>query len=1067
MSSHLQTRPRPANAPTPERRFGWVRQFSRPLVFLIITLALVGVYEAFQLPVSVFPQTDFPGIIIGVDNGVMPIDQMMVTITRPLEEAVNVVPGLERVQSITSRGSAEIDLFFDWNVNMVTTLQLVHAAMSEVQGQLPPAAQVTARRLTFASFPILGYSLTSNRMSQADLWSLATYSLKPRLNRLSGVSTVVVQGGEKPEFQITPDSAKLFAAGVTVTDILNAVQNTNLVDSPGLIERGHQLFLTLINGQVADPAEIGNIVVKDTAAGVPVRVADVATVHPSVEPRYTIVMANGKPAVLLSINRQPLSNTLAVANEIHAEVASMQRTLPPGVRLEPYYDQSNTVSASINSVRDAILLGLLLASIVMVLFLRDWGTSLVAGLVIPATLLITFVVMGLLHQSFNMMSLGGLAAAVGLVIDDAIVMVETIVLHRDAGKGRAGAIRAALGEISKPLVFSTITPIVVFVPLISITGVTGVFFRALAITVGVALITSLALALTWTPILSQYFLGEAPGTRHQLPPNFDELGPVEKVLATEEASLSGFFLKIVNFYERWLRRALAKPLWLVGFSLLLIAGSWICYNALGSGLLPTMDEGEIILDYVMPPGTSLQETNRVLLGVEKILLSIPEVQSTSRRTGLQLGLAAVTEANTGDFSVLLKQHRQRNVQQIMAEVRARVGASYPQLDVDVHQVLEDMIGDLTNAPQPVVIRLFNPDGSLLTHWTPIVADAISKVHGVVDVANDVDDAASGPGLVYHVDPVTAAHAGFTAQEVATDIDALLGGAVSSVPVIAHDRAYTLRVRFPAANRSSLDELQNTVLVSASGHSATLGSLATLQVLPSQTEILRANLQRDMTVSARFEGVDMGHGMAAVQKAVAAVHLPPSIRVVYGGTYATQQKSFADLIFVLVLAVVLVFIVLLFEFLDFAAPAAILASALLSTSGVFLALLITGTDFNIASFMGLIMVVGIVAKNGILLLDADQNFHGLGLSPLEAMVQAGRRRLRPIAMTALAAVAGMLPLAFGIGAGAQMLQPLAIAVIGGILISMVLSLLITPAVYYYLRPRREAEAEAEPNPMLAV
>ncbi|HEY8054388.1 MAG TPA: efflux RND transporter permease subunit [Terriglobales bacterium] len=1026
----------------------WIEPLARPLVFLIITLALVGGYLAFTLPISVFPQTDFPRIVVGVDNGVMPIDQMMVTITRPLEEAVNSVPGLQKVTSITSRGSAEIDLYFNWQVNMVTTLQLVNAALAQVQGQLPPTATIESHRLTFASFPILGYSLTSNTVPQTALWTMATYDLKPQLNRLDGVATVLVQGGQEPEFQITPDSARLQAAGITVQDLLDAVQRTNLVQSPGLLEQNHQLYLALVNGQVTDPAQIAAVVVKTTAAGTPVRIGDVATVAPSVKPVYTLVNADGKPAVLLSINRQPLSNTLAVANEVHAKIVALQKTLPPGVRLEPYYDQSTLVSQSIHSVRDAILLGLILASIVMVLFLRDWGSSLVAGLVIPVTILITFIIMSVLGQSFNLMSLGGLAAAVGLVIDDAIVVVENIVLHRDAGKDRMAAIHAALGEITKPLVGSTITPIVVFLPLISITGVTGVFFRALAITVAVALLTSLALALTWTPVLSRTFL--AAHKHRPLPANYDDLSPAERVLAAEEASLTGFFRRVVGWYEKWMRRALARPLWLAAFSLLLIAAAWFCYRALGTDLLPEMDEGGFVLDYVMPPGSSLTETNRVLDGIEGILRGIPEVESTSRRTGMQLGLATVTEANTGDISVLLKQDRSRGIDDVIADARARITHAYPQLDIDFTQVLQDMIGDLTNAPQPVVIKLFNPDGDLLNDWAPKVADAIGKVPGVVDVLNGVDDASSGPAVVFHVNQAAASHAGFTAAEVATDAAALLQGATSELPVVAHDRAYTLRVRFPAADRFTLDALRNTVLVSASGHTATLGELAEVATLPSQTEILRENLQRRVEVSARLEGVDLGTGIAGVQHAVAQLHLPSGIRVEYGGGFEEQQKSFADLARVLVLAVVLVFLVLLFEFRDFSAPLAILASALLSTAGVFFALLITHTTFNVASFMGLIMVIGIVAKNGILLLDAEQQFRALGLDPLEAMVQAGRRRLRPIVMTALAAVAGMLPLAFALGAGSQMLQPLAIAVIGGILISMVLSLLITPAVDYHLR-----------------
>src|SRR5215472_4931205 len=458
----------------------WFLRHAKPLVFLILTLAALGGYLAFTIPVSVFPTTNFPRILIAAENGVAPINQMQVTVTRPIEEAMNSVPGLERVRSTTSRGSAEIDLFFNWNVDMFQTLQYVNAAISRVQPELPPTATVVPNRMTFASFPIIGYSLTSDTVQQTQLWEMATYELKPRLNRLKGVASVLVQGGQEPEFDIQPDPAKLLTAGVTITDILDAMKRTNMIDSPGLFERNHQLVLGLINGQVRTPQEIAAVAIKTTPAGIPVRVGDVAHVVPGVKPVYTIITANGKPAVLLNINRQPDSNTMEVADEVHAELDQIRQSLPPGISIQPFYDQSIIVSQSIKSVRDAILLGLVLASIILVVFLHDWGTSLVAGLVIPVTILVTFVALKLLGQTFNLMTLGGLAAAVGLVIDDAIVVVENIVLHRDAGQGRLQAIRSALGEITVPLIGSTITPVVVFLPLISIAGVTGTFFRSLA-----------------------------------------------------------------------------------------------------------------------------------------------------------------------------------------------------------------------------------------------------------------------------------------------------------------------------------------------------------------------------------------------------------------------------------------------------------------------------------------------------------------------------------------------------------------------------------------------------------
>jgi CzcA family heavy metal efflux pump len=1030
----------------------WFARHSRSVIFLILTLAALGVYLAFTIPISVFPETYFPRILIAVDNGVMPIDQMMVTVTRPIEEAVNSVPGLHQVRSITSRGSAEVDLFFNWNVDMFQTLQYVNSALSRVQTELPPSAKIVANRMTFASFPIMGYSLASNTIPSTQLWEMATYEIKPRLNRLDGVSAVVVQGGREPEFHIVPDPTKLLAAGVTVTDILDAMRRTNLIDSPGLIEQNHQLVLGLINGQMRDSRQIANTVIKTTPAGIPVRVGDIAIVQSDVKPVYTMVTANGKPAILLNINRQPDSNTVQVANEVHAEIDRIRNALPASVQIQPFYDQSEIVSESIKSVRDAILVGLILASIILVLFLRDWGTSIVAGLVIPVTLAVTFIVLKVLGESFNLMTLGGLAAAVGLVIDDAIVVVENIVLHRDAGQSRLYAIHNALHEITVPLIGSTITPIVVFLPLISITGVTGTFFRALAVTMGVSLLTSLALALTWTPNLSQYFIKENKTADSGVAPPQSKGEEIRRLLDAEEASLSGFFLKVVSFHERWLRRALARPIWLAAISIGLIVLSYVCYRFSGSDLLPEMDEGGFVLDYIMPAGSSLTETDRVLHHIEEIIRDTPEVESTSRRTGLQLGLAAVTEANTGDISVKLKAHRSRGIDEVMGDVRSKIRTHEPAIDVEFIQVLQDMIGDLTSAPEPIQIKLFSQDPKLLQEWAPKVADEIGKIKGVVDVLNGIDNTISGPAVVFQVDPSVAARAGFTPEEVATDAAAILEGEPAATPIVANDRAYTLRVRFPAGNRTSLDAMSNTLLTSSTGRTATLGSLANIVQLPGQTEIRRENLQRDVGVTARLEGRDLGSGVADVQSAVSKLHLPASIRVEYGGTYQEQQKSFRDLVFVLVLAIVLVFTVLLFEFRTFAAPISILASALLSTSGVFVALLITRTTFNISSFMGMIMVVGIVAKNGILLLDADQKFRAAGLSVENAMLQASRRRLRPIVMTALAAVAGMLPLAFAIGAGSQMLQPLAISVIGGILISMVLSLIITPAVHSYLSPR---------------
>lgn len=1036
----------PAKA-TDERSF-WLAGAAKTIFFFLFLLTLAGIYAALQVPISVFPETSFPRVVIGVDNGVMPVEQMQLTITKRIEDAINSVPGLVTVRSTTSRGSAEISLFFNWNVDMFHTLQLTDAALSKVAQSLPATARITTNRLTFATFPVLGYALTAedrgkDTVSQTRLWEIATYDLKPPLNRVDGVSTVTVQGGQVPEFHIVPNLSRLQAAGVTLLELVNAVQESNIIDSPGLYEANHELILALIGAQAHSAAELSNLVVKTSPAGVPIRVADLATVEPSTMPVYTSVTSNGKPAVLLNIARQPSGNTVAVARGVAAEIAQLQSKLPKGVHLEAFYDQSELVRESILSVRDAILIGLVLACIILFLFLRDWTSSLVAGLVIPVTVAVTILFLRLAGQSFNLMTLGGLAAAIGLVIDDAIVVVENIAVHREAGDSRVDAVRKAIREISRPLVFSTITPVIVFLPLISVTGVTGSFFRALAVTMTVALLISLLLALTFTPALSLRLTGKLHSAATA---NVSRFG-------TTYRKAEEIFDRLLRLHERSLEWSLRRPIALAVVCAVLILAGYLSYNALGSDLLPEMDEGAFILDYFTPAGASLTETNRILQHVEQILQQTPEVAITSRRTGLEMGLAAVTEANRGDFTVRLKPDRSRSIEGVMDDVRERIRSAEPALDIEFTQVLQDMIGDLSNSPEPIQIKLFSNDRDLLLSLGPRVQQAIAKIPGVVDTQNGVENTISGPATSFQIDPIVAGRLGFTPAEIAEDATSILDGLPTNDPMIVGGRPYTIRVRLPEANRASLDAIQNTVFNSSSGHTATLGAMAMVTQLPPQNEIRRENLQQVVLVSGRLEGSDLGGAMVSVKDVVDRLQLPSSVRVEYGGTYQEQQRSFADLARVLVLALALVFGVLLAEFRNFSAPVAVLTSSVLSLSGVFLALLITGTDFNVASFMGLIMVIGIVAKNGILLLDSDEQLRAGGLDARQAMLQAVLRRRRPILMTAIATVCGMFPLALALGAGSQMLQPLAIAVIGGLSLSIVLSLVVTPVVYYQLTQRR--------------
>jgi len=1004
---------------------------SRAIVVIVALLCVAGIYAAWQLPIAVFPQTDFPRIVIIVDNGEAPASQTLVSVTRPIEEAMNGIPGIARIKSKTARGSSEINLYFNWGGNINDELQLVQARMSQLLSSLPPTAEIrNIERLTFAVFPVTGYSLTSDKRDEATLTDLATYIVRPQLARLPGVAIVGVAGGKTREFHVTIDPDKLVAHNVSAQQVADAIRNSNIIVSPGLIEENHQLELALISGQAKKPDELNNIVVA-TVNNAPVRVADVATVAGGVEPQYTIVTADGHPAALVNINRQPDANTVEVVDGVKAALNAMRGQLPKDVRVAAYYDQSLLVRESIKSVRDSILVGLLLSVVILYVFLRNWGTTFVAILVIPVTVLVTFLAMWLARLSFDLMTLGGVAAAIGLVIDDAIVVVENIYTHMARGQSRREAVQSAVSEITVPIIGSTITPVVVFLPLTLLTGVTGVFFRSLALTMSVALLTSLVLALAFTPVLAERLVRARP-----------EDAP------TEDEETHGRVLgAIIRRYESILGVALDKK-WIVVLTIVLVlGGSYLLYRTLGSEFLPEFDESAFILDYLAPAGSSLAETNRMLQHVEELLLETPEVESYSRRTGLEMGLF-VTEPNTGDFAVKLKPDHKRSTEEVISELRDQIKESEPALDVEFVGILPDVIGDLQGNPEPIEVKLFSEDAAALQEKADEVEAAIQKVPGVVDTLNGV--VISGPAVTFNIDPARAAQFGVTANDIASTITIAMSGDAAS-QILQQDRLIKVRVIFPADVRTSLDKVKALQVRSSSGQLFRLDQVAEVEIDKGQAEIERENLRQMIAVTGRLEGSDLGTAIGQIQdQLVKDVKFPPGMTVEYGGLYQEQQSSFRELAMALVLAVLLVFITLLIEFRSYAHPIAIVTGAVLALSGVLLALFITGSTLNVVSLMGMIMIVGIVAKNGILMLDAVEDHLAAGDTLRQALVRSGRRRFRPVLMTSLAAMLGMLPLALAIGAGAELLQPLAIAVIGGLTMALGLSLIVTPTVYAMLR-----------------
>ena len=1000
------------------------------ITFVAAALCLAGVFSAWRTPSAVFPQTNFPRVVILVDNGIMPANEMMATVTRPIEEAMKEIPGAVSVRSATKRGSAQINVFFNWRVDMVQAELYVLGRLSEIRSDLPATATTEVSRLTFSAFPIIGISLTSPRRDLMELWERANYELKPLFLQVPGVARVELTGGHAPEYHVIVDPLKLQAAHLSLQDVSDALTKNNLISSAGLIEENYHLYLTTVDGRVHSPAEIEQAIIRFND-GHPVQIRDVARVERGPEPAFTVVTAQGRNAVLLNIHSQPDGSTLDIAAALKAQMQLLRQELPPDMHLAFFYDQSSFVSDSVRSVWDAVIFGLILSVGILYFFLKNWGSVLTAIVTIPITVLLTFVAMKLVNMSFNMMTLGGIAAAIGLIIDNAIVVVEAMWVRIAAGRPRLEGIQEAMGEILYALIGSTLTPVVVFIPLAFLSGVAGVFFRALALTMVVSLLVSLVLAVTLTPSLAAWFIR---GGR--------KVGP-DRTPAGEEG---GFLLtRILRLYEGAVRWALRHGgLTMLACGMVLVAAFFI-YRQLESDFLPEFDEGGFVIDFWATPGTSLTETSRMLDEAEANLRANPDVESYSRRLGTELGMF-ITEPYRGDFAVKLKPNREHTTEEVIARFRHEFNERFPAIRWDFPGILTDIIGDLQLTPNPIEIKLLSPDLKWLEKTAPRVAEQIKSVPGVVDTFDGLTK--TGPSINLRVRPADAGRFGLTARDIAEAVNTALLGQVSS-HVLEGDRVVNIRVLADPASVNRIAALRELPLRTAAGAIVRLDQVANVVEEPSEVELDRDDLRQDVIVSARLEGRNLGSAMKEIQARLSQDKWLPPGTVGFGGLYQQQQESFRNLIMVLLAAILLVFTVLVVEFRSFYEPIAIVFGAVLALFGTVVALWITGTTLNIVSFLGAIIGVGIVAKNGILVLDFFQQLQAQGVELVEALVRAGHRRLRPVLMTSLAAALGMLPLAWGIGAGADMLRPLAIAVIGALFFSVLLSLIATPVVYYLM------------------
>ncbi|HVU55531.1 MAG TPA: efflux RND transporter permease subunit [Puia sp.] len=1004
--------------------------YKNPLTVTLVIILLGGMFVYTRLQTSLFPEITFPKIKVIADAGLQPVNKMMVTVTKPLENAIKQVPDLQYVRSTTSRGSCEISAFLDWNANVDLSQQRIESKINEIKDNLPPGTQITVEKMNPSILPVMGYTLESHSLSPIELKLLANYTIKPFLSQVTGVSGIRVIGGKTKEYWLTLEPQKMSTLSIT-PDMLNAtISQTGFIKSNGYLSDYRYLYLTVTDATVHNKEDIGNIVIRNTGRRV-VTLKEIATVDVKEAVEYTRINANGQDALLIAVIKQPNANLVALSGAMEEKVAQLKPLLPKGVDMQPYYIQADFVNTSVRSVTDSLWIGLALAILVAIIFLRSLKASATIFITIPITLLLTLIVLYAIGYTLNIMTLGAIAAAIGLIIDDAIVVVEQI--HRTheehPDEPSSTLVQKAIHYLFPAMLGSSISTIVIFIPFVLMSGVAGAYFKVLTNTMIITLVCSFFV--TWIGLPVVYLL----------------LSPRRK----PRKAIKPHAVR----RQQWVVFFIRRP-WL---SLLIIAGLgasiyWVLPQ-LETGFLPEMDEGSIVLDYIAPPGTSLEETDRMLREVEKIIIHTPEVQAYSRRTGTQMGFF-ITEPNTGDYLIQLKEDRNRSTEDVIADIRQHIEATQPALRVDFGQVIGDMLGDLMTSVQPVEIKIFGDNPEVLHHLSKQVAATISGVEGTADVFDGV--VIAGPSLSIEPDYARLAQFGLTPANLQYQLQTSLeGNIVGTLP--EKEQPTNIRMVYPNSRSRAVADIGHMQVFLPSGKLIPISDLATVTVKAGDAEIQRENLQSMGVVTARLENRDLGSVIKDIQKSVGEkVQLPQGYHIEYGGAYAEQQRSFSELLVILVTASLLVFGVILFLYRRFIVALLILMIAVLGIAGSYWGLYLTHTPLNVGSYTGLIMIVGIIGENAIFTFLQFRDTL-LEKSVDEAVVYAISTRLRPKLMTALGAIIALMPLALGIGAGAQLHQPLAIAVIGGFIVALPLLLIVLPSLLRWLYRKTPAPAAA--------
>ena len=996
----------------------WAYLHRRSILFALSMIAIAGFFEIYSTPVSLFPQVTFPRVVVNLDAGDMPAERMAVQVAWPVEEAVRAVPGVLTVRSATSRGSADIAINFNWGVDMVSAMLQVASAINQIRATLPATLSFGVRRMDPTVFPILGYSLSSAGHSLTELRDMALYQIRPILSAIPGVAKVDVLGGAIAEYQVLVDPARLNALGLSLNDIATALSAANVIQAVGRLEQNYKLYLLLANTQLQGSEQISRTILRSGQNGL-VFLEDVAQIVKTTAPQWQRVTAEGRDAVLFQINQQPGSSTVEIARAAQSQLQLIKQKLPADIKIAKWYDQSDLIVASALSVKEALLIGLGLAIVTLLVFLRNIKVTLIAAITVPMTLSATVLIIHLLGIGFNIMTLGGMAAAVALIIDDAIVMIEHIIRRMHEASGTClERIHLAANEFTKPLAGSSASTIIIFAPLAFLSGVSGSFFKALSITIASALFISFVVAWLAVPLLASHTLTQKDTEQ-------EEVGPVTRWFHQR--------------YQSLLQIMLPRPWFILAALIPLLAAGFFGWQQTGSGFMPSMDEGGFVLDYRAAPGTSVSETDRLLRQVEKILHNTPEVDTYSRRTGNSLG-GHITEANQGDFFVRLKPLPRRSQDEVMGSIREQVTAKVPGLSIELAKLMEDLIGDLTAVPQPIEVKLYSNDGKLLEQLANKVAVALNKIPGVVDLNNGVIPA--GDALSIRVLRDKAALEGLSPADVQQTLNNYLAGTITT-QLQEGPKMVNLRVWIPANERSTVRALDHLRIRSPDGHWVPLKRIAEITTETGQAQIARDNLKRMVAVTARISGRDMGSTIADVIKILDQPGmLPKDVYYVLGGLYEQQRVAFHDLIIVFIAAVALVFILLLYLYEHFHVALAMMLTTLSAVAAVFIGLWLTNTELNITAMMGMTMVIGIVTEVSIFYYSEYQSLPDSEMG-VQRMITAGNNRMRPIAMTTVAAILALMPLALGIGAGSEMLQPLAIAIVSGLLVQIPLVLIVLP------------------------